>query len=70
MIRIASVTPGGPADEAGVEAGDQVQMVNGKTPPPLHELSKLLAHPGTSINITLRRAGRQKTVTIHLRKLV
>jgi hypothetical protein len=69
-IRIASVTPRGPADEAGVEAGDHVQMVNGKTPPPLYELSKLLAQPGTSIKITLRRAGRQKTVTIHLRKLV
>jgi hypothetical protein len=44
--------------------------VNGKVPPPLYELDKLLALPGASITITILRSGKQKTMTIHLRRLV
>lgn len=69
-IRVAAVTPGGPAAEAGVQAGDVLQIVNGKIPPPLYELSTLLAHPGVSVCITFLRSGRQQTVAIHLRRLV
>jgi serine protease Do len=69
-ILVSAVTPGGPASGAGLEPGDILQKVNGKVPPPLYELDKLLALPGTSITITILRSGKQKTMTIHLRRLV
>ena len=69
-ILVSAVTPGSPASGAGLEPGDILQKVNGKVPPPLYELDKLLALPGTSITITILRSGKQKTMTIHLRRLV
>jgi predicted aspartyl protease len=69
-IRVAAVSPGGPAAEAGLEAGDVLQSVNGKAPPPLYELTKLLVHPGASVSVTILRSGKQNTMTIHLRRLV
>ena len=65
-----AVTPGTAASGAGVQPGDILQKVNGKVPPPLYELDKLLALPGASITITILRSGKQKTMTIHLRRLV
>jgi S1-C subfamily serine protease len=69
-ILVSAVTPGSPASGAGMEPGDILQKVNGKVPPPLYELDKLLVLPGTSITITILRSGKQKTMTIHLRRLV
>lgn len=69
-IRVAAVSPGGPAAEAGLEAGDVLQSIDGKAPPPLYELTKLLAHPGASVSVTILRSGKQSTMTIQLRRLV
>ena len=69
-IRVAAVSPGGPAAEAGLEAGDILQSIDGKLPPPLYELTKLLAHPGASVSVTILRSGKQSTMTIRLRRLV
>ena len=69
-IRVAAVNAGGPAAEAGLKAGDILNSVDGKIPPPLFELKKLLNHPGSSISFTILRSGKQSTMTIHLRRLV
>jgi hypothetical protein len=69
-LRVEAVTPGGPAAVAGVQARDILQKVNGAAPPPLYELEKLLAHPGSPVVITILRSGKQRTMTIHLRQLV
>jgi predicted metalloprotease with PDZ domain len=69
-IRVAAVSPGGPAAEAGLEAGDVLRSVNGKAPPLLYELRKLLEHPGSSVRVTILRSGKQNTMTIQLRRLV
>jgi hypothetical protein len=69
-IQVAATSPGGPAAEAGLKAGDVLNSVDGKVPPPLFELKKLLTHPGSSISFTILRSGKQSTMTIHLRRLV
>jgi S1-C subfamily serine protease len=69
-IFVSAVTLGSPSSDAGMEPGDILQKVNGKVPPPLYELDKLLVLPGTSITITILRSGKQKMMTIHLRRLV
>ena len=70
MIRVSAISPGGPGAEAGLEVGDLLQSVDGKAPPPLDELTKMLSNPGASIGITVLRLGKQSRMTIHLRRLV
>jgi len=69
-IRVSAISPGSPGAEAGLEVGDLLQSVDGKAPPPLDELTRLLSNPGVSIGITILRSGKQSRMTIHLRRLV
>lgn len=69
-IKVAAVTPGSPAAEAGLETGDVLQTIDGKAPPPLYEVTKLLTHPGSVVEMTVLHSGKQKAVTVHLRRLV
>jgi len=69
-IKVAAVTPGSPAAEAGLEPGDVLQTIDGKAPPPLYEVTKLLTHPGSVVEITVLHSGKQKAMTLHLRRLV
>ncbi len=69
-IKVVAVTPGSPAAEAGLETGDVLQTIDGKAPPPLYEVTKLLTHPGSVVEMTVLHSGKQKAVTIHLRRLV
>ena len=65
---ITSVSPGGPADKAGVQANDVVVTVNGRAVTPDTTLSYLVANlkPGTRVPIELLRDGRRQTVTVAL----
>jgi predicted aspartyl protease len=69
-IQVAAISPGSPAAEAGLKAGDILNSVDGKVPPPLFELQKLLTHPGSSISFTILRSGKQSAMTITLRRMV
>jgi S1-C subfamily serine protease len=63
---VASVTPGGPAEKAGLTAGDIIVDLGGATIRTTTDLSMALAdlQPGTVVNITaLTSAGAQETVT-------
>lgn len=58
---VVSVTPGGPADKAGINAGDILETVNGKI---THDLSlaaiktQLLGDPGSRLEVVLIRARK------------
>ncbi|MFI5683878.1 trypsin-like peptidase domain-containing protein [Streptomyces sp. NPDC051636] len=63
-----AVTTGGPADRAGLEAGDVITGVDGK---PVHSGDELIirtrAHrPGDHLRLTVRRDGRTKEVSLTL----
>ncbi len=68
-LRINAVTPGGPADKAGVKNGDVVVVVNGvdvakapsdaKTPQVLHDLKV-----GQEVKVTVLRDGRKVDATM------
>jgi S1-C subfamily serine protease len=65
-VLVASVTPGGPAEKAGLTAGDIIVDLGGATIRTTTDLSMALAdlQPGTVVNITaLTSAGAQETVT-------
>ncbi|MGW7289543.1 trypsin-like peptidase domain-containing protein [Streptomyces sp. NPDC054847] len=63
-----AVTPGGPAAEAGVRPGDVITEVDGRRVHSGEELIvKIRAHrPGDKLELTLRRGGDERTVTLVL----
>lgn len=62
------VTPGGPADKAGIRAGDIIVAINGR---PVTQEDELLVTiralaPGDEVVLTLREAGEERDVTVTL----
>ncbi|MEU6401377.1 trypsin-like peptidase domain-containing protein [Streptomyces sp. NPDC046985] len=64
----ASVTPGGPADKAGVKAGDVITAVDGQRVRSGDELiARTRAHrPGDRLELTVKRAGVERRITLVL----
>jgi S1-C subfamily serine protease len=68
---IVSVTPGGPADRAGLQAGDVITSA-GRTPTPdTAALAQALAaaEPGQPVTLTVTRDGQPRTVRVTLGEL-
>lgn len=68
---IADITPGGPADKAGIKRGDVITEFNNITISEMSELPKSVAitPPGTKSEIELIRDGRRKKVSVVLGEL-
>ncbi len=66
--QVMSVVEGSAADKAGIKEGDVITAVDGKPLTNSLELSTLIAamKPGQKVEITLNRAGEEKTVTVTL----
>jgi S1-C subfamily serine protease len=65
---IGAVTPGGPADLAGIQPGDIIVEANGK---PVNNIDDLLvqiasSEPGDKLNLTILRNGQRQQVTATL----
>jgi S1-C subfamily serine protease len=65
---VVTVTPGGPADRAGLRAGDVIRKLG---PAPIADSGTLLqelaaAHPGQQVEVTITRAGQERTVSVTL----
>jgi carboxyl-terminal processing protease len=61
---VAVVSPGSPADEAGIAAGDVIEAVDGSAP--AHVDGVVLLPRGQTVSLRLRRAGRPEAATIQL----
>ncbi|NWF28151.1 trypsin-like peptidase domain-containing protein [Streptomyces sp. PKU-EA00015] len=63
-----SITPGGPADKAGIKPGDVITKVDGQRVHSGEELIvKIRAHrPGDRLELTIRRGGEERTMTLTL----
>lgn len=66
---VADVTPGGPADEAGLRAGDVITAVDGRPVKRLRAATRAIAAaaPGTAVRLTLRRDGGEVAVPVRPR---
>jgi serine protease Do len=61
---VASVSPGSPADNAGMKPGDVVIAAGGHEIKTVHDLPRLVAATpvGGKLDLTVRRGGKQQTV--------
>lgn len=71
---VKAVMRGGPAAQAGLEPGDVITAVNGRpaTGIALYDLRERLSDdaPGTRLALTVSRAGKTRSVTLVLRRLI
>lgn len=71
-VRIVDVLPGGPAQRAGIQAGDLITHIDGhemrgaEVPQLLHRLTTPSASGASRVNLTVRRAGRSEPVRVEL----
>ena len=67
-VGVVSVKAGGPADQAGIRAGDVILAVNGQPTDSVSALQSALAthKPGDQVRVRLSRDGSQHTVTATL----
>lgn len=70
-VAVISVVSGGPADKAGIQAGDVITGVEGARTPSLAELQGELAtrKPGDRVTVHLTRGGQQHQVQVTLGSL-
>lgn len=63
---VNSVTPGGPADRAGLQAGDVVLSLNGQKVADSTELTRRVgqASPGDNLRLEILRDGRRQTINV------
>src|SRR5688572_26195505 len=62
---VGTVDPGSPAEMAGIQAGDRVVSVNGKTDPNWEELgARILTNPGVPVELVLNRGEQELQVTV------
>lgn len=71
---IVDVTPGGPAEQAGLKAGDEVRSVDGRAAGSDLSLpdfrQSLKRAPGTPVRLEVVRAGNTMPLTVTLRELL
>jgi putative serine protease PepD len=65
---VSSVVPGGPADDAGLQAGDRVLSVGGMKVTGSDDVASavLKAKPGDEIKVGVQRSGDAQTLTVKL----
>jgi len=68
---VVAVTPGGPADQAGIRAGDVIRSFGGTPTPDAESLTQALARarPGQSVTLTIARGDQTLTAEVRLGEL-
>jgi serine protease Do len=68
---VADPQQGGPAAGAGIQAGDIIREVDGKTVEGPRELARMIAayEPDTKVDLTVWRDGREQTIPVTLGEL-
>lgn len=68
---VTEPTKDSPADKAGVKSGDVITAVDGQQIDDALDLSRTIAgkNPGTKVELTIWRDGKEQTITVELGKL-
>jgi S1-C subfamily serine protease len=67
-VKVAAVTPGSPAEKAGVKEGDVILKVAGQDVANLQAYSAILRGlvPGQTVKVVLGRGGKEETLDVTL----
>jgi 2-alkenal reductase len=67
-VLVTEVSPGGPADEAGIEAGDVILSIDGQEIDEEHSFGEVLfSHePGETVDVVIQRDDLKMTVNVEL----
>jgi C-terminal processing protease CtpA/Prc len=65
---IVEVLPGGPADQAGLRAGDVIEAVNGGPPQVQHFTAWVDFGMGENVTVSVRQANRAQPLTVTLKR--
>jgi Do/DeqQ family serine protease len=65
---VEDVTPGGPADKAGIKNGDVIRKLNGQTVEGSEQLTAMVTNvnPGTEVKLDILRDGQPMTIRLVL----
>jgi putative serine protease PepD len=65
---IVEITPGSPADKAGLQRGDVITAISGKTVNTPEDVVQDVSRrkPGDEVDVQVRRAGRTRTIRVTL----
>jgi len=65
-VTVKSVLPKGPADRAGIKAGDHISEFKGRTVRELDDVRRYLAKlkPGDNTTVLVERDGKEQEITI------
>ena len=65
-VTVQNVLPGTPADKAGLQTGDTITSINGKTVKTGDDLVSIVSNtkPGTKVQITYVRDGKEKEASV------
>ncbi len=65
-VLVAAVSRNGPADEAGIEAGDVILAFDGREVPEMRDLSRMVAEAEVDrkVSVTVWREGRKRIVEV------
>jgi S1-C subfamily serine protease len=65
---VASVTPGGPADKAGLHKGDVIKAIDGHPVKDPSDLSSAIAvkKPGDTVTLRIERTGLTQELDVKL----
>jgi putative serine protease PepD len=68
---VVAVTPGGPADQVGIRAGDVIRSFGAAPAPDSESLTQALAsaRPGQSVTLTIARGDQTLTAEVRLGEL-
>ncbi|WP_282606528.1 DegQ family serine endoprotease [Pelagibius sp. Alg239-R121] len=68
---VASVTEGGPAEQAGIQQGDVILKFDGRVVPDMRKLPRMVAETpiGESVDVVVWRRGEEKVVKVDLGRL-
>jgi putative serine protease PepD len=65
---VASITPGGPADDSDLQVGDRITAIDGREIADSDELASAIddREPGDRVELTVQRDGEQRTIEVEL----
>ena len=68
---VADVTPGGPAEKAGIQRGDVINSFNGREIKEMNDLPYVVASTpvGKSVNVEVLRKGQKKNFEVKIAEL-